>query len=164
MDWLVPTLTLVAAVAFLYYMLRPRPVYTDAELAKLFADAKAGRLPEVSLEDPKNGIIDCTSSGFVFYSGGKARAEVKWDDVTQIVAYKADLFSVDLICWGFCCGDDDSIVEVHEEMAGFEELQDRVQSRFGVEPEDWFDQVAFPAFAPNMTTIWPKNEGCDGDE
>jgi hypothetical protein len=123
-------------------------------------DIKAGKVPASSLEDAKNGTISVQATGFtvVFPRRKDNTAAVHWDEVEEIRAFKQDLFTVDLICWGFGCRGDNSTVVVNEEMLGFQELQKAVRSRFDVKNEDWFLQVAFPAFAGNMTVIWPKDK------
>jgi len=127
---------------------------------KLIADAKAGTLPETQREDPGNGVISLSEDGFTVRGGPTDVTDVKWSDVEEIRAYKADLFSYDLICWGFGLRGEDALVEVNEEMAGFERLQEAVGARYGVALEDWWSRVAFPAFATNMTVIWSRQ----GDE
>jgi len=144
----------ILVAAALYAVLRTP--FADIDIKKLAEDVKSGKRPKANIEDPKNGVIAMQSDGFTLSRGDALLAEVKWDQVREIRGYKADLFTTDLICWGFCCGDEDRLLEVHEEMAGFDKLQESVQSRFGVTLEDWFGEVAFPAFATNMTVIWPK--------
>ncbi len=126
---------------------------------QILEDVKTGKVPVPSPEDAKNGTISLQATGFtvVFRRRKDNPAAVNWDQVEEIRAFKQDLFTVDLICWGFCCRGNDSMVAVNEEMLGFKELQKAVESRFGVKEEDWFRKVAFPAFAGNMTVIWPKD-------
>lgn len=126
---------------------------------KLAADIKAGKRPAAALENPKNGTISIIADGFALSRNGDRLAEVRWDRVREIRAYKADMLATDLICWEFRGADEDRRVEVHEEMSGFDKLQEAVRSRFGVALEDGFSRVAFPAFATNMTVLWPKGDG-----
>lgn len=44
-------------------------------------------------------------------------------------------------------------------MNGFTELVDAIGSQFSL-AKDWLHAVAFPAFEPNMTTIWSL-EACE---
>ena len=82
--------------------------------------------------------------------------EVRWDEVERAYAYKEDLITTDCICIGFEVGSDGGLC-VHEEMKGWRAMLDRLPSLLsGVRPyEDWFDDVAFPAFAQNLITIYP---------
>jgi hypothetical protein len=95
-------------------------------------------------------VLQTTADGFVIVCDRPVT--VKWDDLAEIVAYKRDLLSTDLICVGFrICGSD--LIEIDEEMPGFRTLMADVGSRFSL-PENWWNNVAFPAFASNMATIW----------
>lgn len=76
----------------------------------------------------------------------------QWCNVEKIVAFKRDLFAVDLICVAFHL-DDHFIVEIDEEMIGYSEFLNVLETRFELAP-DWWSNVAFPAFEANMTTIW----------
>jgi len=160
MDWELITACAIIVVPVLIYctVKRMRRAKWDRWMAKLIADAKAGKLPETSLEDAKNGVISLSKNGFAVHRGAKCLTDVKWDAVNEIRAYKADLFSTDLICWSFLCSGRDYLVEVNEEMVGFEKLQEAVKAHYGITLEDWWSEVAFPAFATNMTVIWPKKE------
>jgi hypothetical protein len=143
-------------------ILRVRDRRRERRWKQHLEDIKTGKIPVPSLEDAKNGTISLQATGFTVVGPVRRRkdntAGVTWDEVEEIRAFKQDLLSVDRICWGFCCRGNDSMVVVNEEMLGFKELQKAVESRFGVKEEDWFRRVAFPAFAPNMTVIWPRDK------
>lgn len=87
----------------------------------------------------------------------KRTTEVEWQSVNKIVAYKVDLFAVDLICLGFTTTDG-RYSEVHEEMADYDKFCEQLESRFALR-EGWWSEVAFPAFETNLTVIWP----CESD-
>ena len=123
---------------------------------KLNDYVNSGDAPETILEDAKNGRISILEDGFAVYKGESCFADVKWDDVEEIRAYKIDVFSYDLICFCFGCCDNDSFIEVHEAMEGFRSLQKAVEERYKNLLDDWWSKVSFPAFAANMTTIWEK--------
>ena len=126
---------------------------------KYIADVKSGKLPEISLEKPENGVIEIEGNGFSISSPQKketTKKEIKWNQIKEILAYKRDLFAVDLICLGFHLSDDANLYEVHEEMLGYKNLVETIESRFEVNPKDWWTKVAFPAFETNATVIWQK--------
>jgi hypothetical protein len=131
---------------------------------QILEDVKAGKIPASSLENARNGAISVQATGFtvVFPRRKGNTATIPWAQVEEIRAFKQDLFTVDRICWGFCRRGEDPTVVVNEEMLGFQELREAVGSRFGVKEEDWFRTVAFPAFAGNMTVIWPKDKEAPG--
>jgi len=76
-----------------------------------------------------------------------------WDDVTEIVAYKLDMLSYDVICLGFRLRGSDTFIEVAEECSGYKELLVAVEQQFPL-AENWFSKVAFPAFELNWLTLW----------
>lgn len=83
-----------------------------------------------------------------------ARAEgFAWNEVVRIDAYKLDCYTVDCICLLFALRDG-SHYEVQEDMDGFEALENEVHVQFEHIPNDWWSQVAFPAFAENRTLLW----------
>lgn len=160
MDWQL-VIGFIAIVGFsiiiclIYDRLR-RP-WQARKATQLAADIKSGK---ISLEKSENGVISITEAGFIV-SGlpfKQASSEIKWTEIDQILAYKRDLFTTDLICWVFHSSERDINVEVHEEMLGFKALQEIVGSRFDIKLGDWFRKVAFPPFAPSVTKLWPKGE------
>lgn len=85
-------------------------------------------------------------------------SSLAWADVYRAVAYKRDLYTVDLICIAFFSAHDGAL-EIHEDMAGWQGLVDslpRYLSGCTSFPE-WWLIVAFPAFATSDTTIFTRN-------
>lgn len=82
-----------------------------------------------------------------------------WKDVCRVVVFKRDLFTVDCICIGFELSDGLSY-EFDEEMTGYKELTSRLHDYLpGCQRWDnWFCEVAFPAFATNMIEIYVRDE------
>jgi hypothetical protein len=166
MDWSsVIWLAGMTAIAFAVWQIgkRWRAHALKRHLRKIVADVNAGRIPATSLEDHRKGVITVTEDGFTVSRYDNVLVNVRWQDLVEIRAYKADLFVVDRICWGFCRTGDDNMVEVHEEMSGFVNLLKVIETRYGIKGEHWFAKVAFPAFAPNMTVIWTKEGGTESD-
>ncbi len=97
--------------------------------------------------------VDCDESGFSIIAG-PSLMRVAWSEVLEVVAYKQDCFAFDIICLGFRTSDDDRFWSVGEDYAGYEELLAELPSRFAGIREDWFSDVAFPAFVPNWTILW----------
>lgn len=91
---------------------------------------------------------------------GAAEWSVRWADVKQIVAWKDDAFAFDIICIGFQVqGEPDAAEEPRyyrcdEEQPGWKELLEALERMFGVRVADWWQSVAFPAFAGNATVLW----------
>lgn len=80
----------------------------------------------------------------------------RWDEVTRIVTYKRDLFSVDLICLDFFVESQQLTYTTHEEMQSFRDLCEQMQHSFPSIGEGWWSEVAFPAFATNEKILYDK--------
>jgi len=82
-----------------------------------------------------------------------------WPEVREVVAFKRDLYAVDLICltFGLASG---RAVELHEEMHGWQAvLEGLPQYLPGSKPfPEWFHEVAVPAFAPNPTFVFRRSQ------
>lgn len=80
-----------------------------------------------------------------------------WDDAISIKAFKRDIWAVDLICLVIELSNGGGI-EVNEEMGGWDSLVQKLPEylpgckTFG----EWFETVAFPAFHPNLTSIFER--------
>ena len=102
--------------------------------------------------------IRCNQAGFVVSTAKSSQpsASLQWRDLNAIVAYKRDLYTVDLICLGFVTAN--GTIEVHEEMEGWSRLIEELPVRFpGVPPlSDWWERVAKPPFAPSVTKLFER--------
>jgi len=79
--------------------------------------------------------------------------------VEEIVAYKIDALTYDHVCLAFRRAGDSSFLVVGEDTPGWNELNDQLRHAFGISSNEWFGQVAIPAFAENRTTLWTRAEG-----
>jgi hypothetical protein len=81
---------------------------------------------------------------------------VRWGDIDEIIAYKRDLMSVDLICAAFST--ESGALELHEEQDGWEELMRVVPDHLkGARSyAEALRDVAFPAFATNKTILYRR--------
>lgn len=98
--------------------------------------------------------ITMSKDGLSFAYGSQTLFLLMWHEVCEIVAFKEDCFGVDSICIGFRLSDSDNYLRVFEEAEGYEEMLAELERRFPNIRKDWFNDVAFPAFVPNWTTIW----------
>ena len=80
---------------------------------------------------------------------------VSWSDVLKAVTFKRDQYVVDRICLVFELSGDRAI-EINEDMLGWQEVVERLPEYLpGTAPfHEWFQEVAFPAFATNARTIF----------
>ena len=81
---------------------------------------------------------------------------LEWNEVDTVIAHKRDIFAYDLICLSFVTRR--KTIEVHEEMQGWSKLIDQLPSALpsAPAPADPWERVAFPPFAPSLTTIFKR--------
>ncbi|PCJ54658.1 MAG: hypothetical protein COA79_21660 [Planctomycetota bacterium] len=92
-----------------------------------------------------------------YIEDGSVTLELSLDSVTEVFAFKVDLWAIDCICIGFCIEGSENYYEINEEMIGYKVLLDQLPKYFKDIKEDWFDRVAFPAFETNCETIWGES-------
>lgn len=98
--------------------------------------------------------VSLTDKGLRFSWDDGSSDGFHWVSVKQIYAYKEDLFSVDRLCLGFRVDDNGFWWKIHEEMDCWEDVLAVVNKRFGINHDNWFCAVAFPAFATKFTHLW----------
>jgi hypothetical protein len=84
---------------------------------------------------------------------------VNWSDVVAVFVYKKDLYVVDMICMSIALKNGHEF-HLDEQMAGWTDLTERLPKILPgcLAIEEWFFQVAFPAFETNLIRIYPRNE------
>ena len=126
---------------------------------RLEAFLKKAKNSPVSLENAKYGTVEM-SERCVRVKGKKPGIiEVPWNAILRLVAYKRDLWSVDLICLGivFDNAGKEMVLEINEEMVGFKCFIDALPERFPLREKDWWSKVASSAFVTNMTPLWERD-------
>ena len=102
--------------------------------------------------------IRCGETGLVLTNRGSSQTDVslEWKEVETVIAYKRDVFAHDLICLALVTRR--GTIQVHEEMQGWSKLIDQLPSVLPgtLAPLGWWERVAFPAFAPNPTTLFKR--------
>jgi hypothetical protein len=88
----------------------------------------------------------------------KSTGPVPWSEVVSVSAFKQDWLTIDCICLAVALSDDSTIV-LNEDMEGWKAFTASLPSFLrGCRPSnDWFSEVAFPAFATNMTAIYRRD-------
>lgn len=96
-----------------------------------------------------------TSNGLELHTLGELNWSLAWDEVTAVVAYKRDLYSVDQVCFGFRILDDQQdYLVIDEDTPGFKSIVDDLTKRTeGAWPEK-FSEVTSPAFELCWTELW----------
>jgi len=104
-------------------------------------------------------VVDESSVTLLQYRLGDAgpvlepKRSFGWSGVTSVSAFKRDCYVVDLICLAFRMADG-TVVELNEEMEGYQELVHAMVVRYPSIPKDWWQEIAFPAFETHWKTLW----------
>lgn len=88
---------------------------------------------------------------------GPRSVRVEWAAVGEVVAFKDDLFGVDEVCLGFRTTLGDQYWRVEESGLGYREMLVALPKYFPGIREDWWHEVAFPAFERNWTRLWIRD-------
>ena len=125
-----------------------------------FARVKAlfERIQERFRRREEKAILSWNDTSFCVHARGKLVAQVDWAEVLEIVAWKEDLFTYDIICLGFRVREDGAYWQINEEFDGYSEFHTELNRRFPEIKPDWVMDVAFPAFARNRMTLWRRGQ------
>jgi len=114
--------------------------------------SKAANTAKASIQINATELVLSTPSA----NADREILRVRWSDVGRVVAFKRDVLAYDLIC---CVVEGShSIVELNEEMAGWDELM-MALPRFlpgARKPEEWWSDVAQPPFATSLTRLFER--------
>ena len=103
--------------------------------------------------------ISCDETGFELRPFGRTDQTTKlnWQQITEIIAYKRDCFTVDLIC--LAIADPATVVEINEEDAGWDPFIQAVATNLpgSVARDTWWTAVAQTPFATNQTIVYRKS-------
>jgi len=88
---------------------------------------------------------------------GEKKAKTAWTSIAEIVAYKVDLWSYDIICVGIRVRESEDFIELEERWEGFRQLIAALEERFDI-PRDWWSKVSYPAFAENRAILWSRSK------
>lgn len=108
-------------------------------------------------EKPENGMV-YDDIAYLKITGPKGDTKtLKWSDVEEVHAFKADLFHIDLICLSFKKSDGKEYYEINEDMVGYRDVLEILPKRLPNYDPGWFSSVAYPVFTPNHRVIWKKS-------
>jgi hypothetical protein len=79
---------------------------------------------------------------------------VKWEEITQLNAYKKDLIAIDRIEMEIVCGE--KYFVINEELPGWFQFVIKTKEVFPTIPKDWDLHIIHPAFQTNFTIIYSK--------
>jgi hypothetical protein len=102
--------------------------------------------------------IILTPNGVAFTAGltQVIRWQLRWQDVAEIVAWKEDLVTIDLLCLGFRLLGEPDYLQCNEQQSGWSELCAELKRRFPLRP-DWWSAVVVPAFQQNWSLLWRRS-------
>ena len=108
---------------------------------------------------PPEFEIRCDEDAISLLRHGTAELEwiIRWDEITEIAAWKRDLFAIDLICLGFRWAGSEIYKEVDEHMSGWTQLMAALEQRFGLAVRSWWRDVAFPPYAEQHCVVWKSS-------
>jgi hypothetical protein len=112
---------------------------------------RAGKSFDEIYED--EGAFTYFQDGFVM-NYESLTMNIKWNDITEINVYKADLMTIDEIRMEIICGDKTFLIS--EELPGWFQFVLKQKQVCPSIPKDWDIKIIDPAFAANYTTIYKK--------
>ena len=132
----------------------------SGKIDRYIEQLRAGETPDIPERTEWDHEIALGSNGFKvtpLAASSESSISLEWDSVVQAMAYKRDLFSTDQVCIAFRLNDE-SEIEVHEEMKGWTELCDALPNHLPGAPPwtDWFMKITTPAFELNTTPLFSR--------
>lgn len=101
--------------------------------------------------------VSVDKTGVEFVKDGECLARLRWDDIEKVVAYKTDELTTDLLCFDLTANDGQVYV-VHEEIPGFDALEERLKQLLTSFDRDWRQKVLKPPFARNETILYDRSK------
>ncbi len=136
------------------------PRVAKRHVSQMMLQHKEGNLSKTAPAFPSNLAISSDERGFTIANAKQPSSDSisrKWFETERVTAFKRDMYTVDLICIVLTFSNEQPI-EIDEEMAGWQAFVDALPSRLpGCRPfAEWFSEVAFPAFATNVTPVFVR--------
>lgn len=102
-------------------------------------------------------IVACYDFG-IWLENGASEEVIFWEKIVQVIVYKRDCYTVDLICLAILDREGLVLLEVDEGMIGFQELIDEKPRRLDgcLSMGGWNMQVTFPAFETSLTELYRR--------
>lgn len=101
------------------------------------------------------GVFQYDNDGFtISYDDFSKR--LKWEDITQLYAYKKDQMTIDRIEMEIVYGD--KCFTISEDLPGWYQFVLKTKEIYPTIPKDWDVNIIHPTFATNFTTIYDKSK------
>ncbi len=112
------------------------------------------------LRKPRRSIsLELVPNGFSLIADNPREviAEIHWDEISRVIAYKRDCFIYDQICFAVDI-EKAKAFEICEDMEGWENLIQTFPQKLSGFPEkkQWLQKLAFPAFKTNVITLFER--------
>lgn len=101
--------------------------------------------------------LDLNENGFLITWSNNTSRFVLWKEITEIYAYKRDLYTVDMICLSIGLGKNNEAIEVNEEMLNLFELTKGFSQHLSGFDSEWHTEVVLPSFKLNMRKIYDRS-------
>ncbi|HLA58072.1 MAG TPA: hypothetical protein VK622_04910 [Puia sp.] len=101
----------------------------------------------------QDGVFSYSENGFTIQLNNGARY-VAWDEIEMIRAYKIDQLTLD--CIVIEVSTKENIYSINDDTSGYIKFMDLALKKLPEFKKDWFEKVAFPAFATNPTIIYER--------
>lgn len=105
---------------------------------------------------PKTAV-QLQDRGFVKVVGASSR-EIRWSEIDEVLGYKWDAITRDMIVIRFTLVGDVDWVEVTDEEDGFSDLMDALVQKLPAMAADWFERLGQPPFAENRTILFKRGQ------
>ena len=128
--------------AKLFSLKRPDPQLNNLTSGKTFDE----KLNDI-------GFFQYDDEGFIINYEDFSK-QLKWDEITEINVYKADLMTIDRIEMETVYNDKMFIIS--EDLPGWYQFVIKTKSIFPTIPKDWDIEIVQPPFATNYRTIYSK--------
>jgi hypothetical protein len=101
-----------------------------------------------------NGIFTYDEEGFAIKLKDGISEEIKWTEIERLVAYKLDLMTIDEICLDIIYRG--YKITITEETKGWYQFVEKSKLTYNIS-DDWDTNIAYPAFATNLTILYEKD-------
>jgi hypothetical protein len=103
--------------------------------------------------------LTVTAGGIELHDRRRSRLlwSAGWNELEEIVAFKRDMLTVDDICLGFRVRGETHLRVCDEEIAGWDDVNEALATRFGIRYDEWFARIVQPPFAENSTVLWSRD-------
>ena len=116
---------------------------------------RPGREPELP-----EGTLRRDRGGFALHCPNRPPVKLSWAEVCEVRAFKMDLISRDLVCLSIIHAGPDGqptrSMQLHEDMPGWYTLLEELAVNLPGCRQEWWAEVAFPAFATNERVIFKR--------